>query len=51
MIDFGESNKMIEISGKGDKSVSYYGFKSNILFFKPVISVWFIQFSTFFYHL
>ena len=32
MIDFGESDKMIKISGKVDKSDTYNGF-SNILFF------------------
>ena len=30
MVDFGESNKMMKISGKLDKSDTYKGFESNI---------------------
>ena len=33
MVDFGKSDKMIKINGKVDKSNSYNGFGSNILFF------------------
>ena len=33
MVDFGESDKMIKINGKVDKSNSYNGFSSNISFF------------------
>ena len=33
MVDLGESDKMIKISGKIDKSNTYNGFRSNILFF------------------
>ena len=33
MVDFGESDKMIKISGKMDKSGTYKGFRSNISFF------------------
>ena len=33
MVDFGESNKMMKISGKLDKSDSYNGFSYNISFF------------------
>ena len=33
MVDFGESDKMIKISGKVDKSKTYNEFSSNILFF------------------
>ena len=33
MVDFGESDKMIKISGKVDKSNTYYEFTRNISFF------------------
>ena len=33
MVDYGESDKMIKISGKVDKSSTYNGFNSNISFF------------------
>ena len=33
MVDLGESNKMIKISGKVNKSNAYNGFNGNILFF------------------
>ena len=33
MVDFGESDKMIKISGKVDKSNTYNGFNGNISFF------------------
>ena len=33
MVDFGESGKMIKISGKVDKSNTYNGFRCYILFF------------------
>ena len=33
MVDFGESDKMIKIRGKADKSNTYNGFSSNISFF------------------
>ena len=33
MVDFGESDKTIKISGKVDKSNTYNGFSSNISFF------------------
>ena len=33
MVDFGESDLMIKLSGKMDKSDSYNEFSSNILFF------------------
>ena len=33
MVDFVESDKMIKISGKVDKSNTYNGFSGNILFF------------------
>ena len=33
MIDFGESDKMIKISGKVDKSNTYKGFSGDISFF------------------
>ena len=33
MIDFGESDKIIKIRGKVDKSNAYNGFNGNILFF------------------
>ena len=45
----------IKISGKEDKSNTYGGFSGNISFFirgrttKPVVSIWFIDFSTYFY--
>ena len=48
MLDFGESDKMIKLSGKVDKLDSYNRFR-NISFFihrnitKPEVSVWFIQ--------
>ena len=35
MVDFGESDKMIKISRKVDKSNIYNGFSSNISFFIP----------------
>ena len=35
MVDFGESDKMIKISGKMDKSDTYKGFSSDISFFTP----------------
>ena len=57
MIDFSESKKMIKIIGKEDKSYSYNGVSVNISFFitelhqikYPVVSVWFIHFSSYFY--
>ena len=33
MVDFGKSDKMVKICGKVDKSNTYNGFRSNILFF------------------
>ena len=33
MVDFGETDKMIKINGKMDKSDTYNGFSSNISFF------------------
>ena len=33
MVDFGESDKLMKISGKVDKSNTYNGFCSNISFF------------------
>ena len=33
MVDFGESDKMIKISGKVDKSNTFNGFSGNISFF------------------
>ena len=33
MVDFGESDKMIKIRGKVDKSNTYNGFNGNISFF------------------
>ena len=33
MVDFGESDNMIKISGKMDKSDNYKGFSSDISFF------------------
>ena len=33
MVDFGESDKIIKISGKVDKSNTYNRFSSNISFF------------------
>ena len=33
MVDFGESDKMIKISGQVDKSNTYNGFSDNISFF------------------
>ena len=33
MVDFGESDKMIKISGKVDKSNAYNGFSGKISFF------------------
>ena len=33
MVDFGKSDKMIKINGKGDKTNIYNGFSSNISFF------------------
>ena len=61
MVDFGESDKMIMISEKVDKSNIYNWFNGNISFFihrtssdsvdkersKPVVSVWCIHFSTY----
>ena len=38
MIDFGESDKMIKISRKVDKSNTYNGFSRNISFF--IYTVW-----------
>ena len=32
MVDFGNSDKMIKVSGKVDKSNTYDGFSSNISF-------------------
>ena len=37
MVDFGESNKMIKINAKKDKSDMYNVFSSNISFFIPRI--------------
>ena len=81
MVDFGESDKMIKINGKVDKSdttgllvifrslftelrQTKYFSKENKCFVqrssvnkewnitsKPVVSVWFIYFSTYFYYL
>ena len=33
MVDFGESDKMMKISGKMNKSNTYNGFSGNISFF------------------
>ena len=33
MVDFRKSDGMIKISGKGDKSKTFNGFRGNILFF------------------
>ena len=33
MVDFGESDKMIKISGKVDNSNTYNGFNGNISYF------------------
>ena len=62
MVDLGESEEMIKISGKVDKSNTYNGFSSNISFWrsfslynernittKPVVSVWLIYISGYFY--
>ena len=67
MVDFGESNEMIKISGKVDKLNTYNGFSDKISLFvnslsllwwssfvnkelniatEPIVSVWFIHFST-----
>ena len=62
MEDFGESENMIKISGKVDKSNTYNGFSSNISFFiqgrkernttiKVVVCIWLIHFSAYFYHI
>ena len=37
MGDFSEPDKMIKISGKGDKSNTYNGLSGNILFFDVVL--------------
>ena len=47
-IYIGKSDKNISISGKVDKP-NTYKFSSNISFFKAIISVWFIHFSTYLY--
>ena len=59
MVDFGESDKMIRINGKVDKSNTYNWFNGTISFFinrrilsrnitiKPVVSVWVFYFSTY----
>ena len=62
MVDFDESDKMIKISVKVDKSNTCNRFNANISLFiyytvnkeqniaiKPVVSIWFIHFSTYFY--
>ena len=57
MVDFGESDKIMKISGKADKSnttgfvIFHSLFKEewNIIT-KHVIIVWFIHFSTYFYY-
>ena len=63
MVECGESDKIIKISGKMDKSDTYKGFSSHSKHFsnslnqewnittKPFISVWFIHLSTYFYHI
>ena len=33
MVDFGKSDKMMKISGRVDKSITYNGFSRKILFF------------------
>ena len=51
MVDFGESDKMVKISGKVDKLNVYNGFSSNILLFilKELLQTKhsFFSFSTF----
>ena len=57
---FGESNDIVAISGKVDKSNTYNGVSRNISFFiqgrkernittKLVVSIWLINFPTYFF--
>ena len=57
MVDFGESDKMIKIRGKVDRSNTYSGLSSYILLIKEqnittklIVSVWLIHFSTYHYY-
>ena len=44
MVDFGESDKMVKISGKVNKSNAYNGFAGNIsLFFRQKILEFFLH--------
>ena len=40
MVDFGESDETIKISGKVNKSNTYYGFSGNISFFRNQFFYW-----------
>ena len=48
MADFVESDELIKISGKVNQSNIYNGFKDRNITTKPVASVWFIHFYTYF---
>ena len=42
MVDFGKSDKMINVSGKVDKSNTYNGFISDISFFDSSLKKFFL---------
>ena len=47
MVDFDESDKIIKISGKVDKSNTYNGFSNNILFFIHGRTLLYLQIQVF----